>query len=204
MTRKILPVFCILLFLAGCGGPAVDYTLSDQYRLARPYTVAVLPVEWASDAPEDKDVSHLFRTMSYERLGAMGYRLLPLEAVDALYLKGGLKATAARPKQEIATELGVDGLVVVRVVEWDKGTLASYASLGIKAELAIYSSKGVSLWSAGYKTSESDASLDAEPIEMAVVKAYEPRIQRFVDAVFTTLPQAEIPRSERTFFDWLP
>lgn len=204
MTRKIFPVFFIMLLLAGCGGPAVDYTLSDQYRLARPYTVAVLPVEWASEAPEDKDVSHLFRIMSYERLGAMGYRLVPIEAVDALYLKGGLKATAARPKPEIAGELGADGLVVVRVNGWDKGALAGYASLGMEAELAMYSMKGEQLWSADYKTSESDLSLDAEQNELAVVTAYEPRIQRFVDAVFTTLPQAEAPKSERTFFDWLP
>jgi hypothetical protein len=42
-------------------------------------------------------------------------------------------------------------------------------------------------------------------MELAVQKIYEPRIQRFVDAVFTTLPPGEAKAGQRkTYFQWLP
>lgn len=209
MIKKIPPLFFFLLLMYGCGGYGVTSTVSDQYRMIRPHTVAVLPVEWtasiaADDKATDKNVSYLFRTMVFEKLHSMSYKLITLETVDDLYLKSGRKVVAARPVNELADALGVDAVMAIRVTDWDTGTLATFASLKVKAVMEMRSNKGVLLWSAAYETSESDAGLDSEPVEMAVVKAYEPRIQRFVDAIFSTLPQADVPSAETKFFEWLP
>lgn len=213
MIKKIFPLFFSLLLMYGCGGSGVTFTVSDQYRMIRPYTVAVLPVEWtastaaegnAADKATDKNVSYLFRTMVFEKLNSMSYKLITLETVDDLYLKSGRKATSARPVNEIADALGADAVMTIRVTGWDTGSLATFASLKVKAVTEMRSNKGDLLWTAEYETSESDAGLDSEPVEMAVVKAYEPRIQRFVDAIFSTLPQADVPSTETKFFEWLP
>ena len=51
----------------------------------------------------------------------------------------------------------------------------------------------------------ADLGLDSRPMELAVHQAFEPRIQRFVDAVFSTLPPREAEESQRkTYFQWLP
>lgn len=206
MIKKLLLVCIVILLTASCGGPTADGVLADRFRKDRPYTVAVLPVEWTSDAPEKRKAISHFRTLSSEKLLAMGYRLVPLEAVDALNLNNGANALTEKQMTEAAEKLDADGLVLIRVVNWDIVRFSSYASLNIEADFSIYSKKGELIWNSSYKTSESDSSfeLDAEPVDLGVVKVYEPRILRFVEAVFATLPHAEKPGNDNTFFDWLP
>lgn len=206
MIKKFM-LLCMTVFLvSSCSGTTMEDTLSDRFRKERPYTLAVLPVEWASDAPEKRKATDLFRAMSSEKLLTMGYRLVPLETVDAVYLKSSANAMTEKPMAGMAEKLDADGIVLMQIEDWDIDHLGSYASLNIEAVFSIYSKKGELIWTSSYKTSESDASpdFDSEPVDIAVVKAYEPRILRFVEAVFATLPQAEKPGSENAFFDWLP
>lgn len=206
MIKKFMLVCMAIFLVSSCSWTTTDNTLSDKFRKERPYTLAVLPVEWASDVPEKRKAIELFRAMSSDKLLTMGYRLVPLETVDAVYLKSDAPAMTEKPLAGMAEKLDADGLVLIQVADWDIDHLGSYASLNIEAAFSIYSKKGELIWNSSYKTSESDASpdFDSEPVDLAVVKAYEPRILRFVEAIFATLPQAEKPGSESTFFDWLP
>ncbi|MBI5563030.1 MAG: hypothetical protein HY894_09315 [Deltaproteobacteria bacterium] len=197
--KKIIPALFLAVILCGCAAP-VNYTISDRYAKVRPYTIAVLPVEWAEGVPEDKKISGLFRTMAFERLRATHYRLVPLDAVDNVYQKPGRQAS----DKVAPSGFGADAAVYIRVTGWETGQLGSYASLKVAAAVEMRSEADAPLWNADYETSERDISLDADAVELSVIKAYEPRIQRFVDAIFSTLPQAQAPADETRFFQWLP
>jgi len=110
-----------------------------------------------------------------------------------------------KPVHEIAALLKADSVLFIRIKEWDKDNLLPYKSLNIEAAFELHSAVGKVLWKAEYSTSEADLGLDSRPMELAVHNAFEPRIQRFVDAVFSTLPPGEADTSQRkTYFQWLP
>lgn len=194
----------LLLVAAGCGN-TVETTLSEDYRRLNPYRVAVLPVVWEEEAADDApSVSYLARVMAVEKLKSMSYSVVPLETVDEGFLKEGTAASFKRPPSEIASMTGADALLYTRIIEWDKSSFAAYASLDIEASFELRSKDGTTLWSALYSTGDRDLRLDTESMELAIHKAYEARLQRFVDIVFKTLPKAEDPAGAREFFRWLP
>jgi len=203
MIKKLLLICSLVCMAASCSGPVEDASLSDRFRKEMPYTLAVLQVQWASEI-SDKKAGEDFRLMTSEKLLAMGYRLVPPDAVDAAYVNGNAGTLDKKRMAKMADKLGADGLVLIRVSDWDAYRIGKYAALNIEAGFSIYSKKGELIWSATHKTSEDGFSLDPEPLDIAVVKVYEPRILRFVEAIFATLPQAERPASEKTFFEWLP
>lgn len=201
--RTLLSAILLALLLGGCG-PAVRHVVSSEYAKAAPRKVAVLPVIWerrpASDA---EDISRLFRAMSAGKLARLNYRAVPLEEFE----KGGQGAEdwAARSPNEAAALLGADSLLYIRVNDWNENSFLPYASLSIDASFELRSSSGLLLWQADYKSKESDLNIDRAPMHLAMYKAYEPRVQRFVDAVFSTLPPGQgEERARKTYFKWLP
>lgn len=206
MTKiRAASIFMLLiLFTAGCGN-TVETAISEDYRRLNPYRVAVLPVIWEEKAADEAaSVSYLARVMATEKLKAMNYSVVPLETVDEGFLKEGKAAFFKRPPSEIASMTGADALLYTRIIEWDKSSFAAYASLDIEASFELRSKDGVELWRANYATGDRDLRLDTESMELAVHKAYEARLQRFIDIVFKTLPMAEDPAGPRQFFQWLP
>lgn len=211
MTRGLLIAAAafVLYVCAGCSN-SVTYTLSEQYVQAEPRGVAVLPVEWPASiwdgggfsAAEDKAVSYLFRTMVHEKLKAKNFHPAALEVIDEVYLKAGKAALSRKEPKELAALFNADSILLVKVTDWDKTTLGGYASLTIDASFEMRSGDGTLLWEAEYSTKESDLRLDAASAEYSVIKAFEPRIQRFVDAVFSTLPDSS--RRREGYFEWLP
>ncbi|WKZ32752.1 MAG: hypothetical protein QY316_12710 [Thermodesulfobacteriota bacterium] len=200
--RRLLPAILLALLLGGCG-TAVRHSVTDGYAKAAPVKVAVLPVVWEEKAPgEAEDISRLFRAMSVEKLAALKYITVPLEEFE----KHGRDAEgwASRPPNEAAALLGADGLLYIRVTDWDRDSFIPYASLSIKAYFELRSATGQLLWTADYRSRESDLNLDRAPMHLAMYKAYEPRVQRFVDAVFTTLPPGKAEERTKTYFKWLP
>ncbi|MBZ0221312.1 MAG: hypothetical protein K8I01_12890 [Candidatus Methylomirabilis sp.] len=201
--KKLLTAILLALMLGGCG-PAVRHVITDGYAKAAPGKVAVLPVVWEEKAPgEAEDISRLFRAMSVEKLAGLKYLTVPLEEFE----KGGLKADdwASRPTNEAAALLGADALLYIRVTDWDKDSFLPYASLSIEASFELRSAAGQLLWKADHRSRESDLNLDRAPMHLAMYKAYEPRVQKFVDAVFTTLPPGKAEeRAKKTYFKWLP
>lgn len=200
---RIFSAILLALVLVGCGS-AVRHVMIDGYALAPPRKVAVLPVVWEKKAPgEADDISRLFRAMSAEKLASLNYLTVPLDEFD----KGGRDAGdwAASPPDEAAALLGADSLLYIRLSDWDKDSFLPYASLSIEASFELRSPSGQLLWKADYRNKESDLNLDRTSMHLSVYKAYEPRVQRFVDAVFSTLPSGKAEeRTRKTYFKWLP
>jgi len=204
MTKKILTFVVLLAVVSGCSR-TVRYKVSPSLEAVRPYSVAVLPVDWSGTHPDEvAAISRLFRTMASERLTALNYRSVAIEETDAFYSARGAAALEKKTPAELAAMLGVDAVLFIHVTAWDEKRVVKYASLKMKATVELYSVLGERLWEATFATTESDVMLDTGPMELAVIKAYEPRIQRFIDAVFSTLPAAVVPEARPSYFEWLP
>lgn len=200
---RLLAVVLLSAVLAGCAS-AINYTLDPGYVKASPARIAVLPViiEEPKDAG-DRAIGEFFRTMSWERLRQMNYSPMSLDEIDRRLGREG--RAADKGPRDIARLLGADAVLYIRVSGWNKGRLPAYASLKVEGSYELYSSDGRRLWSASHSTKESDLGLDARAMEIGVLKAYEPRIQRFVDDVLSTLPNREVRQGEKeTFYQWLP
>lgn len=201
MKKIVLSIFFAVV-LAGCGS-AVKHTVSDEYAQISPKRVAVMPLVWEERASaEAEEISLLFRKMSAEKLRGLNYSTVPLEDVNRA---GGPGWFEGKPVHEVATALNADSVLYIRVINWDNESFVSYKALKISAAFELRSAVGKVLWTARFSTSEADLGLDKKPMELAVHRAFEPRVQRFVDAVFTTLPAGEAAESQRkTYFQWLP
>lgn len=204
MIKKIFLILAAGFIFTGCGN-AVKNTLSEQYQVTRPYKIAVLPVIWEHQSTDDvNDVSYLFRVMSADKLRGMNYKVLPLQEIDDRFIKEGRSAFFEKKPEEIARLFEADAVLYTKVIEWDKTSFVTYASLDMEAAFEMYSSSGSLLWTAEYATGESDLRLDSASAEYVVLKAYEPRVQRFIDIVFTTLPAGVAPKEAKQYFQWLP
>ncbi len=205
MTKKISLLFALLLplfMLAGCGSP-IEFVVSNQYDSLRPRTIAVLPVKWHAGADHDRDnISNLLRTMTRDRLISMNYRVIPLDLVDR---EAGGEAAREGPTA-IARLLGADAVLYIGVEKWDKMKISDFASLDIKTRFELYSARGTRLWAADYRDKDMDFRFDPKPMDFAVIKAYEPKLQRLVDSAFDTLPNGAVvtKAAKKTYFQWLP
>lgn len=202
MIKRLSCILFLAVLLAGCSN-SVKTAISERYGAHSPKTVAVAPVVWQAEG-ESKDAGNTFRTMTAEKLKELNYRVVPLSAVDDTYVKLGSSYMAARNPSELAALFGADAVLFIKIKQWNIDRFVTYASLKVEADYELYSATGERLWRAGYSTRDADLRLDIKSMEYAIIKAYEPKVQRFVDAIFTTLPQANTRSDERTFFQWLP
>ena len=189
--------------LTGCN-PGVKRTVSRSFSLFNPYTVAVLPLEFAeteSGGGLEEDVDALFRKMISERLKRLGYRPLEAAEVDEKLPAPG---TGEPNPGKIAGLMGSDAVLYTTITEWKSDMVVRYAYLKVSALFELYSKDGTLLWQATHNIKESDIRLEKRSLELAIIKAYEPSVQRFINVVLSTLP-ASTPRPEKeTFFQWLP
>lgn len=194
----------ILLFGAGCT-KVVHHDVASGFDRLVPYTVAVLPVEWAPEAGKpDKDVARLFRKTEVERLRKKFYAAPAVETVDEVYGRLGEGFFRDKAPGEIASALETDAVLTTTVTRWRGDVVVSYAYVELGARFTLYNRDGTVLWSAEHKVDDSDIRLDRESMEIAIIDVYEPRVQRLVDLVFQTLPNGVPPSERRKFFDWLP
>lgn len=200
--KKTLLTILLALSLVGCS-TAIKHTVSSEYAQISPRKVAVMPLIWEEQAgPHAEEISLLFRKMAAEKLQLLNYATVPLEDVNKA---GGPGWFEGKPPHEVASILNADSVLYIRIKGWDNDNLVSYKALEISALFELHSAFGKTLWTAEFSTTEADLGLDSQPMELAVHKVYEPRVQRFIDAVFTTLPPGEAPASQRkTYFQWLP
>jgi hypothetical protein len=198
-TKGLLLLFLIAAVF-GCSN-AATYTVAEDYGSLSPRTVVVLPVDGVE---EDATVRRLFRTMASAKLRSLNYAVLDLEQVDEKYLKLGSGRFRDMDPAEVSRFFDADAVLYTRIIEWEEKFLVTYASLRIGAGFELYSADGKRLWESAYTTKESDIKFDKTSVEFSVIKVYEPRVQRVVDAVFATLPQGLERKEEKRFFDWLP
>jgi len=192
---------------SGCSG-AVQYTLTPDYNEKMPRTIAVMPV--AGDI-RDKDAQYLFRTMAYEKLIHAGYAPIPLEVIDDILLRSGMRRDGLYTKnqKELASTLDADSILYTTVTKWSPTVFLSYASMKIGAKLELYDgASGEKLLESEYETKDSDMSLERNVVEFGVIKTYEPVIQRVIDAIFSTMPAAKKKavkgKPQKSYYDWLP
>ena len=194
--RLIYLIFFLILTHTGCSN-AVRFTLSDDYVNQGPYTVVVLPVKaHAALGPREKGIKALFRDYAAQRLKAVGFSPVAFNDDDAKY-------AGASPK-EAAAMAGADAALHIRLTGWEESSFVTYAGLEMSAVFELYGKDGSVLWQASYSTKESDITLEKAPLELALIKAYEPRIERFVDAMLSTLPRPQRPGAKDGYFQWLP
>lgn len=201
MLKKAPILILLLLLIAGCGH-AVKHTVSTEYYRLRPDTVALLPVIWEGDAKEaeDREVSLVFNDMVAEKVRSLGYAIKVVDEDEA----DDASADNA-PPAELAARLGAETVMYSRITGWDTDRLMTYAALTLTARFELYSANGERLWTAEHESKKSDIRLDRRPLEMAILDAWEPKVQRFIDIVFATLPQNEAPAgAQERYFDWLP
>jgi len=202
MIKRLAAIFFLASFLAGCSN-AVTTTISDRYMTYQPRTIAVLPVVWTGESVKNKGVSETFRLMSSAKLKELNYGVSDPGVVDAAYEKLGQSAASTAP-EKLAAVTGSDAVLYIKIRQWDVSRFVTYASLTVEADYELYSASGERLWQARYSTRDADLRLDKKSLEYAIITAYEPKVQRFVDAVFTTLPGYSGRTQARTFFQWLP
>lgn len=202
--KKLLFAILIAISVAGCG-PAVKHAVAPDFAQLTPYRVVVLPIVWEEPAEAEADqISSLFRRMSAEKLSSLNYQAVPLDEVEKAG-SGQKDWFVGRQPHEIAAPLKADAVLYIRLIDWDPDSITPYAALKIKAAYEMRSATGQLLWKAEFSTKETDLSLDKAPMHLTMYKAYEPRIQRFVDAIFTTLPEGHLQeKTRKTYFKWLP
>lgn len=204
---SLLFTIIVAIVATGCSH-AVRHTLDERFASRAPHTIAVLPIEWAeSDTARDtaqyKDVASVFRAMTYEKLRALDYKSPTPESVDRV-LGNSSSATRTRSPEDLSRTLGTDAVLKTQIIEWESNIVVNYAYLKVKARFSLYSKEGVKLWSAEYDTKESDIKMDKETMELAIIKVYEPRVQRFINNVFSTLPVGNASNEKKAYYDWLP
>ncbi|MEE9615229.1 MAG: GNA1162 family protein [Thermodesulfobacteriota bacterium] len=197
----LLSVFVLCLVLSACSRE-VPYRLSKGYAEASPVTLLVLPVEGRRGSAE---VKGLLRDTVTERLLNMGYRIVNPERVNDAYLRISPERLEKLSPDEMCELFDADAVLYTKMTVWRERLFLNYASLKIGAAFKLYSKGGTRLWKAKYKTKESDLRFDKEFMKLSVIEAYEPRVHRVVDAVFSTLPVRVARKEEgKKFFDWLP
>jgi hypothetical protein len=209
MIRKGVPSLIAVLLtvlVIGCAAK-VETSLSTEFNVIPIRDVAVLQVVWPegrTETPAEPEIASLFRAMTVERLETLNYGVVPLDVVDERIAGFGEAEILPAAPDEAARLAGADAVLYIRIERWDVDDLLTYTSLEMEATFELYSGTGLMLWQASYSTSEADLGLDEETIRLAVVDTYEPRVQRFVDAVMATLPRSSHVSPPRRFFDWLP
>ncbi len=203
MIKRIF-VALVIVTITGCAKP-VSYTLSGRYMLLRPVVIVVPPVEWGPGVETKREgVDELLRTIVIEKLKSLNYDARTFEDAAAGAGPSVRKDPEGMPPHELARTLKSDGVLYMEITEWDEKLFVTYASLRVGVNFELYSATGEMLWRAGYRTKESDLRLDKPTMELAVIKTFEPRLQRLVDLVFATLPSGPERTGEKRFFDWLP
>ncbi|MBE9528219.1 MAG: hypothetical protein IME99_03165 [Proteobacteria bacterium] len=208
LGASLLFAVIITVVATGCSH-TVHHTVDERFASRAPHTVAVLPIEWAEgsgalDTAQYKDVARVFRAMTYEKLRTLDYLSPTPESVDRVLGKRGSSATGTTSPADFSKALDTDAVLKTEIIEWESNIVVTYAYLKVKARFSLYSKEGVKLWSAEYDTTESDIRMDKETMELAIIKVYEPRVQRFINDVFSTLPLGNASSEKKRYFDWLP
>lgn len=205
MTKKLVFLLLLAVLCTSCA-KTVSYNISEDFVRNRPMSIVVMPVTMmvAPDKGEAEEL-RLVRTTVLEKLKEKNYSTVPIDEVNSeLVARGLLKGEKLPAPQLVAPIFKSDAVLYTRITNWNEDKIATYAALKISAEFLLYSINGKLLWEGSFSTKESDFRMDSGATELGVLKAYEPRVQRIVDAIFLTLPPAQSRAKKQDFFKWLP
>lgn len=197
---EFFAVAMVMFVLTSCGG-TISHKLSNEYPPKDLTTVTVLPISGFAD-PAAKEV---FRSMIRTALSDKNFVVLLDSAAEEVYLRlGKVKFYSLDPK-DMALAIGADMVMFCKVYKMEVTDTAGYKALDISAGYKLFDNKGELLWESDHEIGDSGFGFDPELNELAVIEAYEPKVQRLVDASFTTLPSLPHNISESGgHYGWLP
>lgn len=186
VSLNIIGLGICLGFLTGCFGN-LDYKLHDEYKVLSPKIIYQAPIEWTASASKSKEAAVGFLNfLIKEKLENLGYTVI--DSMD-----------------------GADAYLHTTVTHWKEKLFPTYGALKIGFNFQMTSAvdlpepaKTSVIWNAEFKSKDFDIRLDTEQMEMGIIKAFEPRLERAVDTSFSTLPEVKFIKEEKKFFDWLP
>jgi hypothetical protein len=161
MIRRRVFVALAALGLAGCA-PAAKYTVKSGYR--PPALTAVLMLDNDSN---DLDAADVVRYWFDRRLGEKkGYRTLPLETVDAVLERHGIRDGGQLPSvspQTLGAELKVPALIYGEVLEFDHQTTGFVNVRKVRARFwMVDAATGEKLWETEGLGSSSSAAVSGK------------------------------------------
>ena len=182
---NITSLFLVLVFTTGCFGN-LSYKLYDRFEDLSPNIIYVAPIEWRYKKESDskEEASELLDSLVRGKLKSLGYKVS--DSSDS-----------------------ADAELHMTVTKWKESLFPTYGALKIAF---VFEMTGVGdlpkkeklIWKAKFSSKDFDMKFDTTQMEMGIIKAFEPRIQRAVDTTFTTLPEAKFSEPEKKYFDWLP
>lgn len=181
---KRLLLLLATLLLSGCAS-GVDFTIADNFEASKPKVVLVEEPVWADEGSQaNEEMRALYKKLVMDRLDYLGYEVMEFQG---------------KP-----TDTSV--MLRTKIVYWDPDSYPGYSGLYTEAHFELVTMDGVSLWSAGYASSEFALGMDSDALDAAIIWAYEPVVDRIVASAFTTLPRGNVePGSKKGgYYKWLP
>ena len=184
-TVRLLLLFLVVLFLAGCASKIPHLIVSD-YDKQGTRLIAVMPV--GSGSPDQKS-AEMLRTKLVEELYFKGYPKIPLKVIDeklAIMSPGGGEKLDPKAVGEL---LKVDALLYPTLKESRMGSGIIYATTAVEAEFELLNAKtGERLWRVQYRVIYRNYGFSRRQVELKSSQVYEPALQEVVNRALETLP----------------
>lgn len=180
-------LLALMVFTTGCFGK-VSYKLYDEYSDLSPKVIYIAPVKWMAggDSVSRDSAVKFLESLIAEQVKLFGYTI-------------------------VDSKDGADAYLETSVTHWKEKLFPTYGALKIGFSFKMISTTEIDgsknspvIWKAKFKSKDFDMKFDTKQMEMGIIKAFEPRLERAVDTSFSTLPEAKFSKVEETFFDWLP
>ena len=191
-TGCMLYLLVVVFLLSGCL-PKTPHTLVPDYQSRTPLSIAVLPVQ---NETVDLDAPKAFRPKILNAIQNKGYLSPPTTGIDHTLAQKDIKEAGqlgALTPQEIGTCLNVDALLYSTVTTWNTKYLVVYSSINVGARFQLIDAKtGQQLWESKREVSEKRFGADEEQMKgnlaFALLKRYEPYIDKVINSTLSTLP----------------
>ncbi|MFH2203775.1 MAG: GNA1162 family protein [Elusimicrobiota bacterium] len=192
--RFIFAAAVLALLSAGCAGSPERYSAPD-FPAAVPGTVAVLPFDNESMSFQ---AQHVLRALVSERLGALGYGVLPGAEVDeklhALGLTDGGQLGAYAP-EKLGAALETDGLMYGIVEEFTYQNVGFFRKREVRLRLKlVHASRGARLWENVESESRVKVALSKERAGRSFIEGI---VEQAAEGMLHTALQDEADRAVR-------
>lgn len=196
----ILSAVAVLLLLS-CSHP-LKSAVVEGYSDKAPLEITLLPLAFSDDALEAVEgdgeskvnkVRLVLDEVVRAKLSHMGYTVSPSGS------EAGLNGDVAE--------------LTLTVTKWKgrQGALRTYLKVSIEGKLSSADSE--TLWQGSYNIKESAVSLDKSSRNLSVIEAFEPTLERAVEALFLKFPRPPLIKArgeaatevgeDEELFDWL-
>ncbi|MCK4847031.1 MAG: hypothetical protein KAS88_05105 [Deltaproteobacteria bacterium] len=191
------------LLLLSCSHP-LKSAVVEGYSDKAPLEVRLLPLAFSDDALEAVEgdggseskvnkVRLVLDEVVRAKLSHMGYKVSPSDS------EAGLNGDVAE--------------LALTITKWKgrQGALHTYLKISIEGKLSSADSE--TLWQGSYNIKESAVSLDKSSRNLSVIEAFEPILERAVEALFLKFPKPPLIKArgeaatevgeDEELFDWL-